>query len=175
MIALKSYDEFANGTVISYNDGPSKTRHHLDFQKKTTVTVLGTGKAYPFYNESNPDQLEPVLVDWDGFMGYFSMWENRRAFGIVIDIENYSTLTAYGVQTGRTWHPQPAKPYKVAIAVQETVDLTITITHANVLTIRLHDGQTPVLWMATDYGLNRVYVGDVLTTGLHDSEGGPGE
>lgn len=140
--------EYANGTVTSYKNGPDKTRLYPEFKKKIVVEVNGTGGVvnWPGYNVMVDDS---VNVNWTTFMEYFA----AGGAGVVIDLENYSTLTAVGSVTGKTYGvARPEKLYKIAIAVHHTTNLTITISHANVLTLSTSGVTSQTLWMATDNG-----------------------
>lgn len=160
--------EYANGTVTTYPTAGRRLSallpqtHHLDFQEKLKLEVRGTeGNPvnWPGHNTSSRIVNEVTTVSWTAFMDYFA----AGGSGVVIDLENYSTLSARGSSTGTPYGvAQPANLTRVAIAVQYTTEVTITISNANVLTVTaknqwddMHGGervQNP-LWSADDNGL----------------------
>merc|ERR1712244_36602 len=78
--------------------------------------------------------------------------------GVGIDLENHSTLTASDLFDWNftSYKASPAKLYKVAVAVKHEVEMDITITHANVLSISMRDyveRESNTVWTARDDGL----------------------
>merc|ERR1719510_775822 len=140
--------ENANGTVTVYNNGV-KSKHYMGLNETITFEVQGTAK-----NSVNwPGTASKTSVDWAAFMDYLA----AGGAGVVIDLENHSTLTAEGLKTGKHYGvARPQKLYKLAIAVLHTVELTIDLPHANVFTFLstwgLEDSDEAPLWFTRSYG-----------------------
>jgi len=155
--------EDANGTVTMYNNGV-KSKHYLSLGETITVEVQGTDKnsvKWPGLNDING-------VPWEAFMDYFA----AGGAGVVIDIENHSTLTAKGLKTMKHYGvARPKKMYKVAIAVLHTVELTIDLPHANVFTFSSTQDidEAPLWWTRTYDG---VHTGDSEVRSNELSPGG---
>jgi len=145
--------EYANATVTLYNNGV-KTKHYPGLNEPITFEVQGTDKNavnWPGYNATEaatPPDHGRKEVDFATFMDYFA----AGGAGVVIDLENYSTLTAIGDFDGKLYGvAQPKKMYKVAIAVLHTVELTMNIPHANVFTFTsTQDSDYAPLWWTDD-------------------------
>lgn len=139
--------ENANGTVTLYNNGV-KSKHYMSLYETITLEVQGTAK-----NSVNWPGTASTSVDWAAFMDYLA----AGGAGVVIDLENHSTLTAEGLKTGKHYGvARPQKLYKIAIAVLHTVELTIDLPHANVFTFLgtwgLEDSGEAPLWFTRSYG-----------------------
>jgi len=137
--------ENATGTVTPVGtDGPGKIRH-LGFNKTLTLTIPGAGKNWTGFK---------TIVNFTDMMDYFA----DGGVGVVIDLENHSTLTASDMSDWNftSYKASPAKLYKVAVAVQHEVEMDITISHANFLSISMRDYKerdSNTVWTATDDGL----------------------
>jgi len=145
-------DENVTGTVTPYGtDGVGSTRF-LNFDETITVRIPGTGNWAGFNASATGDKAKDVW--WTEFMRYFA----DGGVGVVIDLENHSTLTLTlnGTQAGlpETYTAQPEKLSKVAIAVQYEVEIKIVVRQANILTVSMVEPRPEEvrMWMATDDG-----------------------
>jgi len=173
-MVLETY-ESAKGTVTLYNNGV-KTQHYAGLNETITFEVQGTDKNsvnWPGFNATEaatPPDMGLKEVDFATFMDYFA----AGGAGVVIDLENYSRLTAVGNEDGQPWgESRPKKLYKVAIAVLHTVELTMNIPHANVFTFTsTQDSDYAPLWWTddvrgdTEVRSNYLNAGDSMENGI---------
>merc|ERR1712173_109054 len=117
----------------------------MSLYETITLEVQGTAK-----NSVNWPGTASTSVDWAAFMDYLA----AGGAGVVIDLENHSTLTAKGLKTGKHYGvARPQKLYKVAIAALHTAELTIGLPHANVFTFSsTQDSDEAPLWWTRSYG-----------------------
>jgi len=144
--------ENATGTVEQHGKTAAKPRF-LELNKPMTVRLPGTG-AWAGYNES--ESFSVNNVDFDEFKRYFA----DGGAGLVIDLENYSTLDLVLNRPGgneTTYTAEPMKFFKttgskVALAVFHEVEMTITIPSANVLSISMDRemAEENFVWTATE-------------------------
>lgn len=137
--------ENATGKVTPVGtDGPGKIRH-LGFNKTLTLTIPGAAKNWTGFK---------TIVNFTDMLDYFA----DGGVGVVIDLENHSTLTATDQSDWNftSYKASPSKLYKVAVAVQHEIEMDITTSHANVLSISMRDYKerdSNRVWTATEDGL----------------------
>merc|ERR1711879_358418 len=150
--------EDATANVTQHGDTVDQPRF-LGFGESVTVRLPGTG-PWAGYNESSYDHVEDV--GFDGFMRYFA----DDGSGLVIELENMTTYTA-----------EPAKLFKsgskVALAVFREIEMKITISSANVLSIAMDRemAEDNFVWFATEDGT----FGSALISSYGSNQMGPNQ